>query len=104
MLTGYAMFSSPIRLPMFRNPLLSAAIALVVVGLGFAFNPPPEKHHESIKQAVAQRSQLAGMLGLGALTAFAASYHSLGVASYTTINDKTVSVGAFGVVMVLKQD
>lgn len=88
---------------MFKNPLVSAIFALVVVGLGFSFNPSPEQHHEKIKQAVAERSPLAGSLGLGALTAFAASYHSLGVASYTELNGKTVTVGAFGVV-VLKQD
>ena len=39
-------------------------------------------------------------VGVGALTAFASSYHSLGVASYTTVGNRTVSWGAFGVVFV----
>ena len=40
-------------------------------------------------------------LGLGDLAAFASNHHSLGVASYTTINRKTVSIGVLGVVFVL---
>jgi len=89
---------------MFKNPLVSAVFALVAVGLGFSFNPTPQQHQEKIKQTVAEKSPLAGALGLGALAAFAASYHSLGVASYTQVNGKTVTVGAFGVVILLKQD
>lgn len=89
---------------MFKNPLVSAIFALVVVVLGFAFNPSLEQHQEKIKQAVADRSAVAGMLGLGSLAALAASYHSLGVASYTVMNDKVVTVGSFGIVVVLKQD
>jgi hypothetical protein len=34
--------------------------------------------------------------------AFASTDHPLGVASYTTVNDRTVTVGAFGVVFVLR--
>ena len=71
--------------------------------MGFVFNPSPEQHHEKIKQAVAEQSPLAGVLGLGALAAFAASYRSLGVASYAQVNGKTVTVGAFGVVVLKKQ-
>lgn len=89
---------------MFKNPLVSAVFALVAVGLGFSFNPSPQQHQEKIKQAVAEKSPLAGKVGLGALAAFAVSYRSLGVASYTEINGKTVTVGAFGLVILLKQD
>ena len=39
---------------------------------------------------------------LGDLQAFVSNYHSLVVASYTTANDKVLSVGAFGVVVVLQ--
>jgi hypothetical protein len=39
---------------------------------------------------------------MGAIAAFASTYHSLGVASYTTAGDKTLSVGAFGLVYVLQ--
>ena len=40
-------------------------------------------------------------LGLGALAAFVSNYHSLGVASYTSIRGRTVSVGVMGMVFVL---
>ena len=39
---------------------------------------------------------------MGALTAFASTYHSLGVASYTTVNERVASVGALGLVYVLQ--
>ena len=40
------------------------------------------------------------MLQLGSLTAFVSNYHSLGVASYTTVNDKLQSFGLLGMVFV----
>ena len=42
------------------------------------------------------------VFGVGALAAFASNYHSLGVASYTQAGDRTLSVGAFGLVFVLQ--
>jgi hypothetical protein len=75
------------------------ALALLLV-LAFFLNPSPEKHRASIKAAIGQRSPLAGVLGLGALAAFVSNYHSLGVASYTEVNGKTASIGAFGYVHV----
>lgn len=76
---------------------IAAAAALV---LAFVLNPSPERHRATIKSATTQQSPLAGMLGLGSLKAFVSSYHSLGVASYTTAGERTVSVGAFGMVFV----
>jgi hypothetical protein len=73
---------------------------LSVLVLALALNPSAEQHRTQIKAAIAERSPIAGALGIGSLTAFTSTYHSLGVASYTTANDKTVSVGAFGVVVV----
>lgn len=87
---------------MLKGPLLSAAVALAVVALAFATNPGADAHREKIKAAVAERSPLAGVLGIGALTAFTSTYHPLGVASYTTVNERVVSVGAFGMVFVLQ--
>jgi hypothetical protein len=49
-----------------------------------------------------ERSPVARILGVGALAAFASSYHSLGVASYTRAGDRTLSVGALGMVFVLQ--
>ena len=54
----------------------------------------------STQMPLAARSPLAGALGLGALAAFTSVYHPLGVASYTTVNDRVVSIGAFGMVFV----
>ena len=89
-----------------KNALVSIVVVIVVlVGLAFVLKPSPEKHREKIKEAVAERNQLAGVLGIGHLKAFLSSYHSLGVASYTVVNDKTVTFGAFGVVaFVAKED
>lgn len=76
------------------------AVLAAVVGLAFLLNPSAERHRASIKEAVADRSPVAGVLGVGALTAFASRYHSLGVASYTTAGDRTLSYGVLGVVFV----
>lgn len=87
---------------MTKAPIVSAVVAGTIVALAFALNPSPEQHRAKIKESIAERNQLAGMLGIGALTAFASTYHPLGVASYTTVNNRTVSVGAFGVVFFIQ--
>jgi hypothetical protein len=86
---------------MSRSVVVSAVVASALTAAAFVFNPTPDQHRARIRQAVAERSPLAGALGVGALTAFVTTYHPLGVASYTTLNDRTVSVGAFGVVVVV---
>lgn len=78
-------------------PVLAAGAVLV---LAFLLNPSPERHRLKIKEATGERSPIAGMLGLGALAAFASNYHSLGVASYTRAGDRILSVGVLGVVFV----
>ena len=87
---------------MANTALLSAVVAAAVTAAAFLLNPSPEQHREKIAAAIAERSPLAGALGIGALTAFTSSYHALGVASYTTVNERTVSIGAFGMVFVLE--
>jgi hypothetical protein len=82
--------------------LVSAAMAAAVTASAFVFNPSPAQHRERIKQAIAERSPIAGWFGVGALTAFVSTYHPLGVASYTTVEGKVVSVGAFGQVFVIQ--
>lgn len=79
----------------------SAFIILALIVAGFWLNPSPERHRDEIKAAISSRSPIAGALGLGAFAAFASTYHPLGVASYTTVNRRVVSVGAFGMVFVL---
>lgn len=87
---------------MSKSPLVSGLVAAAVVAGAFLLNPSPERHRAGIREAVAQRSPLAGALGVGALTAFASDYRSLGVASYAMVNGRVVSVGALGVVHVLQ--
>ena len=76
------------------------AIAAVALVLAFVLNPSAEQHRTRIRAAVADRSPLAGAIGIGSLTAFASTYHTLGVASYTKAGDRTLSYGAFGMVFV----
>jgi len=80
--------------------ITSALVTAAVFVAAIALNPSAETHRDKIKQATSERSPIAGALGLGALTAFVSSYHSIGVASYTTASGKTLSWGAFGVVFV----
>lgn len=75
-------------------------VAVAAVILAVVLNPSADRHREKIKAAIAERSQLEKLLGIGQLTSFASRYHSLGVASYTTVNDKVTSIGAFGIVFV----
>lgn len=82
------------------KPTLPLIAAAVLLALAFLLNPSPEKHRAAIKETIAERSQLEKVLGVGQLTAFASKYHSLGAASYTTVNDKVVSIGAFGMVFI----
>jgi hypothetical protein len=83
---------------MLKNMLVSGVMALVVVGAAVATNPGPEAHRERIRQAIEERHPIAGILGLGSLTALVSSYQSVGVASYTLMNERLVTVGAFGMV------
>ncbi|MBI2278247.1 MAG: hypothetical protein HYU74_12905 [Dechloromonas sp.] len=73
-------------------------VAAVTIALAAVLNPSPEKHREKIKEAIAARSQLERVLGIGQLTSFVSRYHSFGVGSYTTVDDKVTSIGAFGMV------
>lgn len=75
-------------------------ILLALVGLAFVTNPGAQAHRDKLKAEVAARSQLAGLLHLGDLAAFVSTYHTLGVASYSTVDDKALTYGAFGFVFV----
>ena len=85
-----------------KSAVLSAVGGGALVALAFLTNPSPDQHRTTIKAAISERSPLAGALGLGALTAFTSNYHALGVASHTTANGRTLSIGAFGMVWVLQ--
>jgi hypothetical protein len=85
---------------MHNKTLTTAAVLIAALLLAVALNPSPERHRERIQETVGQRSPVARAFGIGALKAFASNYHSLGVASYTKVGEKTASVGAFGMVFV----
>lgn len=87
-----------------KAAVVSAAVAAAVTAAAFLLNPSPEQHRAKIREAIAERSPLAGALGIGALTAFTSTYHPLGVASYTTGHGRTLSVGAFGMVFVMASE
>jgi hypothetical protein len=78
-------------------PILSVA---AVLALAVALNPSAERHRTKINEAIAERSPVARSLALGSLAAFASTYHSLGVASYTSVGERTLSIGFMGIVYV----
>ena len=84
------------------SPALTLGIPAAVVLLAFLLNPSPERHRDKIREAIGQRSPVARVLGMGSLAAFASNYHTFGVGSYTTSGERTLSVGALGMVFVLQ--
>jgi hypothetical protein len=82
------------------KPLTLAIVLVAVLLLAVVLNPSPERHRARIKETVGERSPLSRLLGVGSLAAFASSYHSLGLASYTTAGDRTLSFGVLGMVFV----
>jgi hypothetical protein len=89
---------------MSSKAITSAIVTAALFVAAIALNPSAQKHREKIRQATADRHPVAGALGLGALKAFVSNYHSWGVASYTTANERVISVGAFGMVVVLDRE
>ena len=66
---------------------------------------PIAGHHDELFDGSEVRPQWRAvadsLLRLGRVTAFFSEYYSVGVASYTKVGERTVSVGAFGYVHVL---
>lgn len=84
-----------------RNALLKTLpVVAILAGIAFATNPDADTHRDQIRQQLSERSQMSKILLVGPLTAFVSEYHSIGVASWTKVDDRTVSVGAFGIVYV----
>lgn len=77
-------------------------VAALVLGLMLLLNPSAERHRDTIRDTVNTRSPLEGALGVGQIAAFMSRYHSLGLLSYTTVNDRIKSVGLLGAVMVFE--
>ena len=85
---------------MSKKTLTSIIVILLGLVLAMALNPSGERHRQAIRVTEAERSPIAGALGLGALKAIVVEYHSLGIASYTSMDDRVISVGALGFVHV----
>lgn len=86
---------------MFKTLKLVIVVAMLAA-LAVVLNPTAAKHRAKIAGAIAERSLMQKSLGVGKLTAFASQYHSIQVGSYTTVNGKLTSVGAYGLVYVLE--
>lgn len=78
----------------------AAMVAAVILAVAFVSNPSSDRHRSKIREALAERNPVASFLGANQLAAFAAGYHSFGIGSYTALDDRIVSVGAFGMVFV----
>lgn len=87
---------------MSKPAYLPAIVAAATIALAVVLNPSPEAHRAKIREVIAERSQLERVLGVGVLTAFASKYKSLGLLSYTTVNDELVSVGVLGMVFIVQ--
>lgn len=88
---------------MSNKKLTSIIVFLIVLVAAMALNPSETKHRSAIRDAVAERSPIAGMLGLGALKAMTVEYHSYGIVSYTSSDDDVISIGALGMVHVRRE-
>ncbi len=86
---------------MAKSIVLTAVAASALTAAAFFLNPTLEQHQAKIRGAVAEQQPLAGALGLGLLQSWTARYHSLGVVSYTTNEERVLSVGGFGLVFAL---
>lgn len=82
--------------------IISILIIAITLLLAIALNPSAEKHRNKIEETIAERSELENVLSVGRITAFVSKYHSLGVGSYTTVNDKVSSIGVLGMVFVVE--
>lgn len=83
--------------------LLATFIGLLLfIIAAMALNPSGEKHRTALREAVSERSPIAGALGLGALTSLVTEYHSIGIASYTVLDDDVMTVGSMGLVHVVR--
>ena len=91
----------PEKIKPMNTPTKLIAGICIALAAAVLLNPSADRHREQIKSGIAERSPLAGLLGLGVLAAFASNYHSVGVGSYTSIQGQTVSVGLLGMVFVI---
>lgn len=83
-----------------KSSIRTAAIIVAAVVAAFLLNPDEARHDRAIGDDVARQSSVASMLGGGRVMGWLTRYHSVGVASYTEVDGKVISLGAFGLVYV----
>ena len=78
-------------------------IAIVAVAILLAVtNPSAESHRDALARDFAQARPLAGAVGLGAVSAQLPDYQSFVLGSYTSGDGGVTSIGALGMVWVVK--
>ena len=78
-------------------------VAIVAVAILLAVtNPSAESHRDALARDFAQERPLAGAVGLGAVSAQLPDYQSFVLGSYTTDDSGVTSIGALGMVWVVK--
>lgn len=83
------------------KPSSSRAIifVLAIIALAALSNPPKQRHDKVIREQVRKSHPVLSLFGGGRLASWVAGYHSVGIASYTTIDNEVVTFGAFGIVV-----
>ncbi len=87
---------------MSKSSAFSFTVVVAALVLAVVLNPSPDRHREKIRQAIADRNMIDRILGVGVLTALASTYRSVGVASYTMVDGRIVSIGAYGMVLIVQ--
>jgi hypothetical protein len=76
-----------------------ALVLVALLALALVLNPDKTRHDDAIRAEMARRSPIASFFGAGHLASWVAEYHSIGIASYTKIDGRIVTIGAFGIVI-----
>lgn len=87
-----------------RGVVLGALVGGVLTAAVFLSNPDVDEHREAINAQLAVDHPLAAALGLGTIKGLAVEYHSIGIASWTSREDRVMTFGALGNVWVTARD
>ena len=77
-------------------------ILVVILLIALITRPNHEDHKDKIKRKFKENNPVTGAVGGGNVFAGMVNYHDYYIFTTTTLQDKTVSVGAFQVVYVYK--
>ena len=79
-----------------NSPLLGLLVVLAAATLLAVTNPSESTHRKAIATQFNEERPLAGAVGLGAIGAQVPEYHSVVLASYTTVGNEITSIGLLG--------